>query len=84
MDNLNLIRVTDVDYVGDYTMDLKFSNGETKRVNFLPLLKTKKQQEIKDKSKFSQFGLTHWTLEWANGVDFAPEYLYDHGTSIRQ
>ena len=36
MGDLDLIRVVDVDYVKDYTMDLKFSNGETRRVDFLP------------------------------------------------
>ena len=28
MGDLDLIRVVDVDYIKDYTMDLKFSNGE--------------------------------------------------------
>lgn len=82
MDNLSLIRVTDVDYVGNYTLDLKFSNGDKKRIYFIPLLKSKKQEELKDKNKFIQFGLNHWTLEWANGVDFAPEYLYQQGKTI--
>jgi len=26
-----------------------------------------------------QFALTDWTLEWYNGVDFAPERLYELG-----
>lgn len=38
MSNIDLIRVVDVDYLKDFTMDLKFSNGETRRVDFLPLL----------------------------------------------
>ena len=36
MDNLDLIRVVDVDYIKDYTMDLTFSNGEKRRIDFLP------------------------------------------------
>ena len=42
MGDLDLIRVVDVDYVKDYTMELKFSNGETRRVDFLSLLKGNK------------------------------------------
>ena len=38
MVDVDLIRVVDVDYIKDYIMDLKFSNGEIRRVNFLPLL----------------------------------------------
>ena len=29
MVDVDLIRVVDVNYIKDYTMDLKFSNGET-------------------------------------------------------
>ena len=73
---------SDVDYIKDYTMDLKFSNGETRRVDFLPLLKGNKREELKDINKFIQFGLTHWTLECYNGVDFAPNFLYEQGKKV--
>ena len=38
-EDIDLIRVTGVEYVKDYTMRLEFSNGKVKLVNFLPLLK---------------------------------------------
>lgn len=78
----DLIRVVNVDYIKDYTMDLKFSNGEKKRVDFFPLLKSGKKQELLNKDNFIQFGLNHWTLEWYNGVDFAPDFLYQQGVSV--
>ena len=74
MVDVDLIRVVDVDYIKDYIMDLKFSNGEIRRVNFLPLLNGNRKEELRDKSKFVQFGLNHWTLEWYNGIDFAPDF----------
>ena len=40
-EDIDLIRVTGVDYVKDYTLDLEFSNGKAKRIDFLPLLKGK-------------------------------------------
>ena len=49
MDNLDLIRVVDVDYIKDYTMDFTFSNGEKRRIDFLPLLKGGKREELKNK-----------------------------------
>ena len=82
MVDVDLIRVVDVNYINDYNMDLKFSNGETRRVDFLPLLKGAKREELKDMNNFIQFGLNHWTLEWYNGIDFAPDYLYKQGTVV--
>ena len=78
----DLIRVVNVDYIKDYTMDLRFSNGEKKRVDFFPLLKSGKKQELLNKDNFIQFGLNPWTLEWYNGVDFAPDFLYQQGVSV--
>lgn len=81
-EDIDLIRVTNVDYVEGYTMDLEFSNGKTKRVDFLPLLKGKVFEPLKDLKNFVQFGLTYWTIEWFNGADFAPDYLYKQGVEI--
>lgn len=72
----DLIKVVNVDYIKDYIVDLKYSNGEKKRVDFFPLLKSGKKQQLLNKDNFIQFGLNHWTLEWYNGVDFAPDFLY--------
>ena len=82
MVDIDLIRVVDVEYVKGYIMDLKFSNGETRRVDFLPLLKGGKREELRDMNNFAQFGLNHWTLEWYNGIDFAPDFLYRQGKEM--
>jgi len=78
--NMELLRVVDVEYIKDFTMRLEFSNGDVKTVDFLPLLHGDVFEPLKDKGNFIQFGLTHWTLEWYNGADFAPDYLYEMGT----
>lgn len=78
----DLIRVVNVDYIKDYIVDLKYSNGEKKRVDFFPLLKSGKKQELLNKNNFILFGLNHWTLEWYNGVDFAPDFLYQQGVLV--
>ena len=75
-EDIDLICVTGVEYVKGYTMRLEFSNGKVKLVNFLPLLKGKLFEPLKDLRNFVQFGLTHWALEWYNGADFAPDYLW--------
>ena len=80
--NTDLIKVVNVDYIKDYIVDLKYSNGEKKRVDFFPLLKSGKKQELLNKNNFILFGLNHWTLEWYNGVDFEPDFLYQQGVSV--
>jgi hypothetical protein len=34
-------------------------------------------QPLKDLNYFRSFKLNSWTIEWENGADFAPEFLYD-------
>jgi len=77
MSDINLLRVTDVEYIKDFTMQLEFSDGKIKTIDFFPLLKGNIFEPLKNKDNFIQFGLTEWTLEWYNGADFAPEYLYE-------
>jgi hypothetical protein len=77
MSNLDLLRVVDVEYLKDFIMRLEFNDGKIKTIDFLPLLKGKMYEPLKKKENFTQFALTDWTLEWYNGADFAPEYLYD-------
>ena len=79
MEEHELLRVVDVEYLHDYTMELEFSNGERRIVDFLPLLIGKSREPLLKHDNFIQFALTDWTLEWYNGVDFAPEYLYEKG-----
>ena len=82
MENNELLRIDDVEYLHDYTMKLEFNTGEHRIVDFKPLLKGKYREPLLDLNNFIQFGLTSWTLEWYNGVDFAPEFLYEHGTAV--
>lgn len=76
-----MLRVTDVDYIKDYTLLLTFSDGSRKRVDLEPYLTGEVFGELTDMSKFVQYGLTSYTIEWANGADLAPEFLYEIGTA---
>lgn len=76
-----MLRIVDVDYIKDYTLRLKFSDGVTKDVDLKPYLKGEVFGELLDKAMFVQYGLTPVTIEWANGADLAPEFLYEVGTA---
>jgi len=73
-----LLTITDVEYLGDYTLLCSFNNGERRKVDLTPLLAYPAFADLRDKGNFIQFGLDH-TIFWANGADIAPEYLYEHG-----
>lgn len=75
-----MLRVTDVDYIKDYQLLLTFSDGKKKMVDLRPYLTGEVFGELLDREKFIQYGLTTYTIEWANGADLAPEFLYEIGT----
>lgn len=75
-----MLKVTDVDYCGDYKLRIRFNDGIEKIVDLSPYLTGEVFGELRDKSRFVQYGLTRVTIEWANGADFAPEFLYEIGS----
>lgn len=75
-----MLRVVDVDYIKDYELILKFSDGAVKKVDLRPYLTGDVFGELLNPDMFIQYGLTHVTIEWANGADLAPEFLYEIGT----
>ena len=74
-----MLRITDVDYVKDYELLLSFSDGTRKLCDLKPYLTGEVFGELLDLEKFTQFGLTGYTIEWANGADLASEFLHDIG-----
>lgn len=75
-----MLRIIDVDYIQEYELLLTFSDGSRKRVDLEPYLTGEVFGELLDKEKFIRYGLTPATIEWANGADLAPEFLYEIGT----
>ncbi|MCE8736744.1 DUF2442 domain-containing protein [Bacteroides fragilis] len=76
-----MLRVIDVDYIRNYELLVTFSDGNKKIVNLEPYLTGEVFGELLDKEKFVQYGLTRSTIEWANGADLAPEFLYEIGVA---
>ena len=73
-----ILTVTDVEYMGEYTLMCTFSDGVIKIVDLPPLLKYPAFEELADKAQFVQVGLQR-IFFWKNGADIAPESLYEHG-----
>lgn len=77
-----MLRIIDVEYIKNNELLLTFNDGIKKVVDFAPVLIGEVFSELREKYMFIQFGLVHGTIEWYNGVDFAPEYLYEIGKTV--
>jgi hypothetical protein len=64
----------------DYKIYIEFNDGLSGIIDFKDKITTDHREiirELIDKSKFNKIKVERHTLCWENGVDFAPEYLYD-------
>lgn len=74
-----MIWVTEAKYLGDYNIELKFSDTFSGKANLEKTILEDGRPifaELKDINKFSKFKVDMDTLIWENGLDLAPEYLY--------
>ena len=73
------IEVTKADYLDGYRVKLLFNNGEKRIVDLSQSLNGSVFEPLKDIEFFKRFTIKFNTIEWENGADFAPEYLYEIG-----
>lgn len=75
------IEVVKAEYLDGYGLSLLFNNGERRVVDLSNSLKGIVFAPLKDINYFKNFTIKFNTVEWENGADFAPEYLYEIGTA---
>jgi len=75
-----MVWITAAKYLEGYKVELEFSTKEKGVVDLEQFLNEGVFQALKQPDYFVSFTLNSWTIEWDNGADFAPEFLYDHAT----
>ena len=76
------ITVISVSAIEDYKLWLRFSTGEIKTFDFMPLLNDKVYLPLMDKTIFNDVYIDYGVTVWKNGeIDIAPEYLYQNAVS---
>ena len=70
------LEVIKAEYLDGYRLLLQFNNGEWRIVDLSGSLKSTVFAPLKDINFFKRFSIKFNTIEWENGADFAPEYLY--------
>lgn len=71
------LEVSNAEYLDGYRLRLLFNNGETRVVDLLSSLRGEVFIPLRDVDYFKKFSIRFNTVEWENGADFAPEFLYD-------
>lgn len=80
------LHVTDVTYLVDYKLRLEFNNGEVRDVDLKDELYGEIFAPLRDMTLFKKVAVNPDTntIEWPNGADFAPEFLYEIGQEVRK
>jgi len=72
-------RVKEFEIVGPYTLDVRFDDGMSVRINLEPVLAGELYGPLRELSVFNKVEIdpeVH-TLVWPNGADFDPATLHD-------
>lgn len=75
-----------IEYIKDYKYRIRFNNGIEKEIDFASELYGEVFEPLKDAALFKRAYLNPdtQTIEWENGADFAPEYLFQLGKEIKK
>ncbi len=69
-------RVIAVQATDDHQLILTFDNHERRLFDMRPYLGIGRFAELKDIRAFKQVSVSFDTVEWQNGLDLDPEFLY--------
>ena len=78
------LEVSQAEYLDNYRIKIIFNNGEIKTVDLQNELNGNVYAPLHQIDYFKKFQLKYNTIEWANGADYAPEYLYAIGQDFKQ
>lgn len=72
-------KIIDIKFAGDFELSLKFNDGESKTINFEPLIGKGISAQLLDKEYFRKVSIDNGGgLEWPNGMDFCPNFLKEY------
>ena len=74
---MNFLKIIRAEYVEGYSVKLWFNNGEIRLADLSSSFNGQVFEPLRDVKYFMSFSVHFNTLEWENGADFAPEYLYE-------
>lgn len=78
-------KIISIKVLEDYILELQFHDGETKTINFQPLIGEGVSAALLNKDYFKQVTIDNGGgIEWPNGFDFCPNYLKEYNLKYEQ
>ncbi|MGL4908282.1 MAG: DUF2442 domain-containing protein [Bacteroidales bacterium] len=75
--------VTNVQALENYKLLLTFANGERREFNMAPYLNKGVFKVLQDVRIFNTVRVSFDSIEWENGADFDPEFLYKESALVK-
>lgn len=75
-----MLHVESAKYHGEYKIEVAFNDGSSHLVDFEKVIFNDSRtivSDLKDLALFKDFSIKNHTISWANGLDFAPEFIKD-------
>lgn len=76
-----LMRISNIDFLGAYSVKLAFSDGFVAAIDLEPALRA--DDPLRDPCLFVQGKTNGLTIEWPGGIDFCPDVLRIWGEAGR-
>lgn len=70
-----IIDITAVKTTNDYILEIIFSDGLHKKINFKPFIKEGESKQLLDLEVFRTAKVDYGTIVWDNGYDICPVFL---------
>jgi uncharacterized protein DUF2442 len=80
------LHVQRASHLSDYVLRVEFTDGAVKDLDLKGELHGEIFEPLRDPDYFKQARVDEETrtVEWPNGADFAPEFLYEIGKQLKQ
>ncbi|MGL5912666.1 MAG: DUF2442 domain-containing protein [Bacteroidales bacterium] len=75
--------VKNVQALENYKLLLTFANGERREFNMAPYLNKGVFKVLQDVRIFNTVRVSFDSIEWENGADFDPEFLYKESALVK-
>ncbi len=76
------VSVKSVKPIGQHRLIIGFDNGESRLFDLGPLLTVGRFRDLASPEVFRKVRVAFDTVEWENGLDLDPEYLYERSEPL--